>query len=74
MTAEEAVALGFADAVETFEARVQYPAVARLQRDAGPFAKKVLEAIASRGMLPMQGDAKARAALYLERVKKGSVR
>ncbi len=36
MTAEEAVSLGFADAVETFSARVPYPTAARLMRDGSP--------------------------------------
>ncbi len=70
MTAEEAVALGFADAVETFAARVTYPTAARLQRDTSPLGKKVFAAIASRDKVMVQGDAKARAAVYLERAKR----
>lgn len=69
MTAEEAVQLGFADMVETFEARVTYPAVARLQRDASPLSKKLIDAIESRGRLVITGDAAARAAAYKERAK-----
>lgn len=41
MTAEEAVSLGFADAVETFGASIAYPAVARLRRDTSALGKKV---------------------------------
>lgn len=72
MTAEEAVSLGFADAVETFEARVSYPTAARLMRDTSPLGKKVFAAIASRGKLPMQGDAKERAAMYLQRAREST--
>ncbi len=42
MTAEEAVALGFADAVEDFGARVSYPTAARLMRDSSPKLRAAL--------------------------------
>lgn len=68
LTAAECIAMGLADGVETQEARVPYALAMRLARD--PARQKVSEALTSRGMV-LAGDAQARAAAYLDRVRKG---
>jgi hypothetical protein len=69
LTAEEAVAQGFAAAVETFEAKVPVEAVARLERGS-PAAQRVAAELTRSG----QPDAKARAQRYLEQVRGPSFR
>ena len=68
LTAEEAVKLGFADAVENFDAKVPYDAVAQLQRDPSPGARRVLLAL-GRGR-PLLTDPTARAAQYLAQARR----